>query len=502
MEPPSLPRPERARPRRLLLAAAAAAVAATAVSCGTGGPPPADDWPLPNLDHASTRSLPGSGIDRASVRRLRLLWRFRFPSRPGPAGAFTATPVVAGGRVFVQDMQSNVFALDLETGAVRWRRTFAAESPGPNGLAVVGARVYGATDAAAFALSAATGRRLWRRPLVTARERYVDVAPQVANGVVYLSTVGVPPDGQGALYALDGATGRVRWRLSTIKDPWRVPAEAGGGGAWYPPSVSGDEVFWGTANPYPYGGTRRHPNGGAFAGAALYTDSLLVVDAATGRLRWYDQVTRHDVRDHDFQLSPVLGSIDGKAAVFGAGKAGVVIAWDRGTRQRIWQTEVGLHRNDAGPLPRKRVPVCPGLLGGVETPMALAGGTLFVPVVDLCSAGSAYGYESLARVDPSRGRGRLVALDAATGARIWERRLAQPVFGCATAADGVVFTSTFDGTVYGLDASSGATLWNHRMPAGVNSCPALSGDLLLVGAGVPGAGRTLELDAFSVRASR
>jgi outer membrane protein assembly factor BamB len=130
--------------------------------------------------------------------------------------------------------------------------------------------------------------------------------------------------------------------------------------------------------------------------------------------------------------------------------------------------------------------------------MALANGVLFVPVVDLCSSGGAYGYESLSKVDPSRGRGELVALDAATGKQLWLRRLPQPDFGCATVAGGVVFTSTFDGTVYGFDTRDGSTLWSHRMQAGINACPAVSGDLLLVGAGVPQPGRrTFELDAFS-----
>jgi len=130
--------------------------------------------------------------------------------------------------------------------------------------------------------------------------------------------------------------------------------------------------------------------------------------------------------------------------------------------------------------------------------MALANGVLFVPVVDLCSSGSAYGYESLSKLDPSRGRGELVALDAATGKRLWMRRLSQPNFGCATVAGGVVFTSTFDGTVYGFDTRDGSVLWSYRMQAGINACPAVSGNLLLVGAGVPQADhRTLELDAFS-----
>jgi alcohol dehydrogenase (cytochrome c) len=448
-----------------------------------GKRPPAD-WPLPNLDLSSTRAATSSPINRSTVRTLHIAWRFRFRIRPRESGAFTANPVVSGGVVFVQDMKSNVFALDLETGRLRWHRAFGDTNPGPNGLAVAGRRVYGATDTTVFALSITSGRLLWTQRLVTQTAPFVDVAPQVANGVVYASTIGLPPDGRGVLYAIDGRTGKVRWRLSTIEDPWRFPREAGGGGAWYPPSVAGDIVFWGTANPYPYGGTRKHPNGGAYRGPALYTDSLLAVDRSDGTLAWYDQVTPHDVRDYDFALPPVAASVSGRPVVFGAGKAGVVIAWDIRTHRRLWQREIGTHRNDKGPLPRHRVTVCPGLLGGAETPMAYAEGRLYVPLVDLCMRGSAFGFEDLAKVDVSRGKGEVVALDAATGARIWTRRLPQPDFGCATVGRGVVFTSTFDGTVYALDSRSGATLWRQSLRAGINACPALAANWLVVGAGV------------------
>jgi outer membrane protein assembly factor BamB len=466
---------------------------------GCGGSRPGGDWPLPNLDLASTRALVESGIDRNNVGSLHVAWRFHFPVVPGTSGAFTATPVVAGGVVYVQDMRSNVYALDLNTGRVRWHRLFGAANPGPNGLAVSGGRVYGATDASAFALDAASGRPVWRRFLVTPAARYVDMAPQVANGLFYVSTIGLPPNGRGTLFALDANTGSVRWKLSTIKGAWHVPKEAGGGGAWETPSVAGGDVFWGTANPYPYGGSRAHPNGGAHAGADLYTDSLLVVDAHTGKLVWFDQVTTHDIRDYDFQLPPIIGSVDGRPVVFGAGKAGLVVAWDRSTHRRLWQAAVGIHRNDRGPLPRRPVSVCPGLLGGVETPMASAGGRLYVPVVDLCMRGSAIGYEPLDRVNVFwRGRGELVALDAATGKKLWGLQLPQPDFACATVANGVVFTATLDGKVYGVDSGDGRVLWSASLRAGINACPALAANWLLVGAGVPTGRRgQLELTAFT-----
>jgi alcohol dehydrogenase (cytochrome c) len=356
--------------------------------------------------------------------------------------------------------------------------------------------VYGATDADAFALAAVNGRELWRIHLTNRTEQFVDIAPVPWQGLVFVSTIGYAPGGRGAIYALDAATGRVRWRFDTIAGPWPHPDAAGGGGLWYPVSIDDQgRLYAGTANPTPWGGTPRFPNGAAFPGSVPYTDTLLVLDARTGRFLWHDQVTPHDIRDYDFQATPIV--VDG--TVVGAGKAGRVIAWDAARRRRLWSTSVGLHRMDHGPLPRRRVTVCPGLLGGVETPMASAGGRVFVPVVDLCGWGSATAHQQLKSVDPLTGKGRLVALDAATGRVLWQRRLPAPDFGCATVANDVVVTATYDGRVYAFATETGVLLWRVRLRAGINSCPAIAGDQLFVGAGVKLAGRaTPEVVEFSL----
>ena len=364
--------PELARRRRLtpsrawidnrMAAVAAGALAVVALAaCGSGSAKTASgDWPLPNGDLASTRALVASGIDRGNVAKLHAAWRFRFRATPGESGDFTATPVVADGVVYLQDMSSTVFALNERSGRLLWRhRFFYGASPGPNGVAVAGGRVYGATPTNAFALSAGTGKLLWSRRLVTLGDPVIDVAPQIYDGIVFTSTIGLPPGGKGILYALDANNGKLVWRLSTIKGNWAVPREAGGGGAWYPPSVADSQVYWGTANPYPYGGTKTLPNGGAYDGPALYTDSLLVTDAHTGRLIWFDQVTPHDVRDHDFQLPPILVSAAGKELAVGSGKGGVVIAWDRTNTPPALGDEGGRPRERQRPAsrpPRSRLP--------------------------------------------------------------------------------------------------------------------------------------------------
>lgn len=474
-----------------LVLAAAATAACSPLGTGDATDPPelgdrATDWPAPNHDLAATRAAEHSEIDRESVARLRVRWRFRLRGEPAFSGLVASTPLVVGDTVYVQDLHSDVFAVDRETGAVRWVRRYRQENDGPNGLAVGYGKVFGNSATATFALDADTGREVWRRRLVRPNEDTIGIAPTVANGLVYTSTLGWAPGGKGALYALDAQTGAVRWRFVTIKGDWAVPSEAGGGGAWFPPSVDEDgRVYVGNSNPDPWGGTPELPNGAAFRGPALYTDSLLVLDGRAGRLLWHDQVTPHDVRDYDFQVSPILARVRGREVVFGAGKAGRVLAWDRRSRKRLWTAVVGRHRNDRGPLPRRPVTICPGLLGGVETPMAYRNGRLYVPVVDLCVRGSATGYENLFAIDyEARGTGLLVALDAANGKRIWTRRFESPLFACATLARDVVFTATYDGRLYALDSDDGAELWSRRLRAGINACPAVAGDLLVVGAGV------------------
>jgi alcohol dehydrogenase (cytochrome c) len=497
--------------RRILVAGAACLALASCGGSEDTAPPTAPPelgastgWPAPNADLAGTRSARGSAITAANVARLRPAWRFRFPGTAGFSGIAATTPLVTRGRVLVQDLNSNVYALAPETGRVLWSRRYGREDGGPNGVAVGYGKVFGNTDRDAFALDARTGRELWRTRLTT-RKNPITIAPAVAGGLVFTSTTGQAPGGRGVLVALDAETGEIHWRFDTIRGPWRFP-EARGGGAWQTPTLDGEgDVYFGTANPYPWGGTPARPNGGSYPGPALYTDTLLVLDRETGRLRWYDQVTSHDIRDHDFQLPPILVRSGDRRLVVGAGKAGRVIAWNRETRARAWETRVGLRRNDTGPLPDEPVPVCPGLLGGVETPMALAQGRVFVPVVDLCFPLSSKGTKPLEfyGVDYSKGTGRLLALDVATGRRIWERRLPSAVFGCATVSNDVVFTATFDGRIYAFRAADGRLLWTTRARAGINGCPAVAGDLLIVPAGTDHPSfevqPPLELVAFRLR---
>src|SRR3712207_938881 len=162
----------------------------------------AGDWPLHNRDLARTRAAEAS-IDSGNVDRLEVRWRFPLQGGPREAGIFASNPLLVGDSVYLQDLMSNVFALDRETGRVRWSRWFRAGNPGPNGVAWDGGRVYGSTDTTAFALDAETGRTLWLRRTLRRGENFVDIAPVVADGRFYTSSIGYPPGGKGVLYGLD-----------------------------------------------------------------------------------------------------------------------------------------------------------------------------------------------------------------------------------------------------------------------------------------------------------
>jgi outer membrane protein assembly factor BamB len=449
----------------------------TAALVACAAPAAATDWLQPNANLHGTRAV-ASPISSRTVGSLQVRWRF--PLTHGSTyGSFASTPLVVGDTVYAQDLSSSVNAIDARTGGVRWTFPVQAPNDGPNGIAISGARVFGATDAAVFALDRATGRLLWTRRLVNRYEQFVDIAPLAARGLVFTSTIGFAPGGRGALYAIDQRTGKIRWRFDTVRDPWQFPS-AGGGGAWYPPSIAADgRLYFGISNPGPWGGSAQRPNGGMYPGPVPYTDALLTLTASTGKLLWYDQVTKHDVRDYDLEASPILAG----RVVFGAGKGGRVVAWDRVSGKRLWARAVGTHFHDLGPLPKQKTTVCPGLWGGVLTPMAYAHGRLFVPVVERCMRESSV--DPAFPADLTKGNGVAVALSAKTGRQLWSRRLGSPPTGCATVAGDVVFVPTLAGHVFALSTADGRTLWQTQTRAGINGCPSVAGGLLLVGAGAP-----------------
>ncbi|HYZ28332.1 MAG TPA: PQQ-binding-like beta-propeller repeat protein, partial [Thermoleophilaceae bacterium] len=306
----------------LAVGGAAGGIAATTNSASADGPlgvaPPewaanAGSWPAHNFDLANTRATTQSAINSQTVSRLKVKWHFNLKGS-GFFGTFSSTPVVVDGTVYLQDLNSNVYALDRSTGKLKWAHRFNKSSIGPNGIAYGWGRIYGATVTTAFALDPNTGKLLWSRKLVHKKIEGIDMTPQLYDGKVLLSTV--PGSGAssfyqggalGIVYALDAATGTPKWSFNTVSDGyklWGNPKVNSGGGLWYPPAVdSQGRVFIAVANPAPLYGTPKFPNGSSRPGPNLYTNSVVALDGQTGKLLWYRQPVPHDVRDYDLMIS-------------------------------------------------------------------------------------------------------------------------------------------------------------------------------------------------------
>ena len=294
----------------------------------------------------------------------------------------------------------------------------------------------------------------------------------------------------GIIYALDEQTGSIKWSFNTVKDGdlWGNPQVNSGGGAWYPPAIdtSTGTTYWGIGNASPYPGTQQYPNGSSRPGPNLYTDSELAL-TSSGQLQWYQQIKPHGLFDDDFEASPILttATVKGvqKQVVIGSGKLGYVVAFDAHTGQQVWKTSVGQHQNDeVQNIPAgQTITVLPGGYGGVETPMAVADGVVYVPIVN---AAAQFTRTNIVGQALLKGAGELDAIDVNTGKILWASTLKEPDFGGATVAGDLVFTSTLTGQVLAFNRSSGQQVWSWQSPEDINSAPTIVGDMVLLPAGL------------------
>jgi outer membrane protein assembly factor BamB len=460
----------------------------------------AGSWPAHNYGLSNTRATTNTDINATNVAKLAPKWRFKLPYI-GQFGAYTSNPIVLDGVVYIEDPDSDVYALNQQTGAVMWKHLYKSVTPsgGPNGLALGYGLLFGATEGAAFALNPKNGAQVWMHKLIGNKLEGIDMTPQLYDGKVLISTI--PGSSTnfyqggafGTVYSLDAKTGKTIWSFQTVKGGAKLfgnPKVNSGGGLWYPPSVdSHGRVFLSVANPAPLYGTPKFPNGSSRPGPNLYTDSLVALDGQTGKLLWFRQAIPHDLRDYDLMIPAITATIPIQGVQteveLVAGKMGKAYAYRADNGKHLWTRSVGKHQNDTGPLPSKPIDVFPGIFGGVETPMAYAANRLFVPWLNFPTHASASGIAG-GLGNFKTGTGGLTAIDPGTGKVLWQNKLPSENFGAATVANDVVFTSTYAGTIYAFDTKTGKTLWTTKAPAGINSFPAVTKDMLIVGAGGPG----------------
>lgn len=488
------------------------------------------DWLSYGRNHANHRFSPLTQIDRRNVAGLRPVWHY-WPRRFA-LGAYRteSTPIALDGMLIYSDYKNAVIALDARTGRTVWRHV---HKNGPTavccglvnrGVAAYSDKVYlAALDASLVALDRKTGELRWSRTTANPAEGYsFTMAPLAVAGKIVVGAGGGDFGARGFVDAYDAETGNRVWRFWTVPSPeeggwwgrWTETtphgeslhrnirkekrdsaryAEAwrrGGAAVWTTPAydpVLGLVIFT-TGNPAPVDGVTP-------PGDNLYSTSVVAVDVATGRLRWYYQMVPHNIWDYDAANPPVLLDLqrggETLPLVAHAGKTGWVYLLDRRTGAPILRSEPLIPlANIFPPATRAGIRTSPGDRGGSNwAPSAYSPrtGLLYVQASDapmvfaIDSAASATRPDNgellaFARFEPAHPdseSGTVSAVDPATGRIQWQSRREDHLGsgGILVTAGGLVFFSEWDGHLTALDAESGETLWRYRLDDGALGSP-------------------------------
>lgn len=343
------------------------------------------DWPVYGGDAGASKYSPLAQIDRSNVAQLGVAWRWRTgeaairksdstaAARPGN---FQATPLMIGDTLFFSTPFNRVVAMDATTGRPFWTYDPAAYKAGQpsNGTGFVHRGVATWTDGTQrrvfmnsrwnlIALDAATGKPIrtfgdtgvvdltaqLRRAVTKAH--YTNTSPPVVykNLVIVGNGVGdrlrYQNDPPGDVQAFDVRTGKRVWSFHTIPDSsefgvntWRDGSwrTTGHTNVWAPFSLDAARglVYLPVSTPTNdwYGGERK--------GDGLYGESIVCLDANTGKRVWHFQFTHHGLWDYDPPAPPVLGTIRvaGKRidAVAVPTKMGYLFVFDRVSGKPVW----------------------------------------------------------------------------------------------------------------------------------------------------------------------
>jgi quinohemoprotein ethanol dehydrogenase len=298
---------------------------------------PADgDWVSYGRDYAETHHSPLKQIDQSNVSRLGVAWSVEV----GSEGKLETTPIVFDGVLYGTSTWSQVYAIDIRSGKVKWqwdpaivRGGFDAMGPRPccgpvnRGVALYDGKVYvGLLDGRLVALNAETGSVVWSVQTTTPNSDYtITGAPRVIKGKVVIGQGGAEYGVRGFLGAYDAQTGKLAWRFYVIpgdpSKPFADPAlEAaaktwngqwwkygGGGTPWdgiaYDPELN--LIFVGTGNGSPWNANHRSPGGGD----NLYLSSIVALNADTGKYAWHYQTTPGDNWDYNAAQPMILAEL-------------------------------------------------------------------------------------------------------------------------------------------------------------------------------------------------
>jgi len=457
-------------------------------------PSNAADWLMSNHDYTGQRYVDLKQINRLNAASLRPVCLYQ----AGDTKPFHNNPVVYRGVMYITTTNSTI-AIDATNCRVKWRHNWKPKSvevyPPNRGAAIKDGRVVRATtDGYLFALDIETGKPLWERKVIATEknEGSFNMAPMIFENLVLLG-LGISEQGvKGWIGAFRLETGEPVWRFNTVPDDGEPGAETwgnadvrkrGGGAVWAPLSLDPQAgiVYVPVANPAPDFLADARP------GANLYTNSLVALDARTGKLQWHYQATPSDSHDWDLtQVSPLFtATVGGKTRklVELAGKDGLLRVLDRETKEPLYATPVTTRSNVDEPLTVKGTYTCPGVLGGVlwngpaynpNTNM------LYTPAVDWCGRfikasedrfipGQLYMGGTYIGDPIEKSRGWVTAVDASTGKVAWQYESSKPMLAAvATTSAGLIFTGEMTGDFLTLDARAGKVLYRFNTGGPMN----------------------------------
>jgi len=453
---------------------------------------PGDDWLTYGGAYGSNRHSSLTQINAGNVATLSVRWMHQLV---GGHDKIESTPIVRDGVLYFTAPPGRVFAVDAATGHLLWQHDhvyeFRGGGEGPlnqnRGVALLGDRVFvGTWDSKLTALSAATGKVLWEVKVGDYPGTYVSGAPLAYRDLV-VTGVGSPPGyGRTFIVAYDAATGRERWRFTTIPAPGEPGSETwsgdswrkGGAGTWLTGSYDpqSDVLYWGVGNPRPDfdASTRKGDN--------LYSDSVVALRGTSGRLLWHFQFTPGDTHDWDSNQTPLIADRNTPLGVekrlLWANRNGFYYVLDRD--RGVFQLGVPFARQTwAKGLDSKGRPILADQdksLQGVSTYPGAKGATnwwspsydpehdlVFVPVLE---EGMIF-FPSALTLPTTGGRAfytAVKALEASTGKVVWEHRH-EPrseddnTSGLLSTRGGIVFGADH-GSFFALDSGTGAELWS------------------------------------------
>ncbi|HTV79315.1 MAG TPA: PQQ-binding-like beta-propeller repeat protein [Steroidobacteraceae bacterium] len=494
----------------------------TAVGAADLAHPPDQDWLTWRRGWNGHGFSPLDQINAANAGRLRLVWSWTLP-----AGSTEGVPLVRDGTLFIQGFGDTVQALNAATGDLLWQYSpLLEEGVAPfqkRGIALWGDKLYiGTSDVHVVALNVHTGKVVWDTKIGNNKIReQLNGGPLLVDGRVLVGTagtgVGAKPGGP-QLVGLDAATGRELWRLGTIAKPGEPGGDSwngipfmsrSGASIWTPGSYDPATglAYFGTGNTYDTGPLLPLKRMPGISNDALYTNSTLAVDPASGKLVWYFQHFPNDQWDLDwaFERQLVDLTLEGKPrrVLITSGKIGIYDALDARTGQYLFSIDLGLQNivraidpatgrkqvnTDLYPGDGKVKLVCPhgaGAKNYLPASWNPRSGILVMPLNEACmdifpvpgggpglalSSGVNWGIRPRPGSDGKYGR--LEALDLATRKVVWMVRGRAPITsGVLTTAGGVAFDATFDREFHAYDSANGKELWHTRLNDVSSSSP-------------------------------